>query len=98
MTAWMRLPDIEHKDKPKHCPIPDHIQRMEVELTPGAAACADCGGRLCRIGKDVTAELDYVPGRFVVNRITRPRLTCSCCERFVQAPLPALGPVCWPMC
>jgi hypothetical protein len=24
-----------------------------------------------------------------VNRIVRPRLTCSCCERFVQAPLPS---------
>ena len=25
----------------------------------------------------------------IVNRIVRPRLTCSCCERFVQAPLPS---------
>ena len=30
-----------------------------------------------------------MPGRFVVNRITRPRLACSGCERFVQAPLPS---------
>ncbi|WP_369807790.1 IS66 family transposase zinc-finger binding domain-containing protein [Paracoccus sp. MKU1] len=28
-------------------------------------------------------ELEYVPGRFIVNRIVRPRLTCYCCERFV---------------
>ncbi|WP_410254107.1 IS66 family transposase [Paracoccus aminovorans] len=34
-------------------------------------------------------ELEYVPGRFIVNRIVRPRLTCACCERFVQAPLPS---------
>jgi transposase len=61
---------------------------MEVELTPGTDACADCGGRLRRIGEDVTEELEYVPRRFIVNRIVRPRLTCSCCERFVQAPLP----------
>jgi hypothetical protein len=84
MTARMKLPDIEEKDKPKRRPIPDHIPRMEVELTPGAEACADCGGRLRRIGEDVTEELEYVPGRFIVNRIVRPRLTCSCCERFVQ--------------
>ena len=50
MTARMKLPDIEEKDKPKRRPIPDHIPRMEVELTPGAEACADCGGRLRRIG------------------------------------------------
>ena len=34
-------------------------------------------------------DLEYVPGRFIVNRIVRPRLTCACCERFVQAPLPS---------
>jgi transposase len=89
MTARMKLPDIEEKDKPKRRPIPDHIPRMDVELTPGAGACADCGGRLRRIGEDVTEELEYVPGRFIVNRIVRPRLTCACCERFVQAPLPS---------
>jgi len=89
MTARMKLPDIEETDKPKRRPIPDHIPRMEVELTPGADACADCGGRLRRIGEDVTEELEYVPGRFIVNRIVRPRLTCACCERFVQAPLPS---------
>jgi hypothetical protein len=89
MTARMNLPDIEEKDKPKRRPIPDHIPRTEVELSPGTDACADCGGRLRRIGEDVTDELEYVPGRFIVNRIVRPRLTCSCCEKFVQSPLPS---------
>lgn len=89
MSARMKLPDVDEKDKPKRRPIPDHIARMEVELTPSADACADCGGRLRRIGEDVTEELEYVPGRFIVNRIVRPRLTCTCCERFVQAPLPS---------
>ena len=89
MTARMKLPDVDEKDKPKRRPIPDHLPRMEVELTPSADACADCGGRLRRIGEDITEELEYVPGRFIVNRIVRPRLTCSCCERFVQARLPS---------
>ena len=77
MTARMRLPDIEENDKPKRRPIPDHVPRMEVELSPGADACADCGDRLRRIGEDVTEELEYIPGRFIVNRIVRPRLTCA---------------------
>lgn len=38
MTARMKRPDIEEKDKPKRRPIPDHIPRMEVELTLGADA------------------------------------------------------------
>lgn len=89
MTARLRLPDIEEKDRPKRRPIPDHVPRMEVELSPAADACADCGGKLRRIGEDITEELEYIPGRFIVNRIVRPRLTCTCCERFVQAPLPS---------
>ncbi len=89
MTARMRLPDIEDKGQPKRRPVPEHIPRMEVELSPAADACADCGGKLRRVGEDVTEELEYVPGRFIVNRIVRPRLTCACCERFVQAPLPS---------
>jgi len=75
--------------RPRRRPIPDHIPRMTVEILPGEDACAGCGGRLRRLGEDVTEELEYVPGRFVVNRMVRPRLACSGCERFVQAPLPS---------
>ncbi len=41
------------------------------------------------LGEDVTEELDYLPGRFVVNRIVRPRMACKCCETICQAPLPS---------
>ena len=43
------------------------------------------GGRVTSI---LCGELDYVPGRFVVNRIVRPRLACRACETICQAPLP----------
>jgi transposase len=79
----------EEKNKPKRRPIPDHIPRMEVELTTGDADCAQCGGTLRRLGEDVTEELEDFPGRFVAPRIVRPRFTCSGCESFTQAPLPS---------
>ena len=41
------------------------------------------------LGEDVTEELEYIPGRFVVNRIVRPRMACKCCDRIVQAALPS---------
>ena len=44
--------------------------------------------KLCRLGEDVTEELEYVPGRFIVNRIVRPRFACSGCDSFSQVPLP----------
>ncbi len=48
-----------------------------------------CGGSMRQIGEDVTEELEYIPGRFVVRRIIRPRMACTCCEAFSQAPLPS---------
>lgn len=68
--------------------MPEHLVREEVTLSPGTA-CAACGGKLRELGRDVTEELEYVPGRFIVNRIVRPRMACSCCEEIVQAALPS---------
>ena len=89
LTAKLRLPDDTPADKPKRKPIPDHIPRMEVELTPGGTECAACGGKLRRLGEDVTEEVEYVPGRVIVNRSGRPRMACSGCDCFTQAPLPS---------
>ena len=75
------------KRQPKRRPLPEHLAREETVLAPGER-CTDCGDRLKRLGEDVTEELEYIPGRFVVKRIVRPRLACRGCERFHQAPLP----------
>ena len=69
-------------------PLPDHLDRQDEVLSPGED-CTDCGGSLRQIGEDVTGELEYVPGRFVVRRILRPRMACTCRETFAQAPLPS---------
>ncbi len=34
-------------------------------------------------------ELEFVPRRFIVNRIVRPRMACSGCEAYTQAALPS---------
>ncbi|MFQ5566796.1 MAG: IS66 family transposase [Paracoccaceae bacterium] len=78
----------EPKNKPKRKPLPADLPRNEQLLSPGDA-CGKCGGKLKTLGEDVTEELEYVPGRFVVNRIVRPRMACFCCEKIVQAPLPS---------
>ena len=65
------------------------LMRHRSERRRGVAACAACGGKLRRLGEGVTEELEYVPGRFIVNRIVRPRMACSGCDCFTQAPLPS---------
>jgi transposase len=78
------------KSKRQHSrkPLPDHLDREDEELSPGDD-CGRCGGTLRTLGEDVTEELEYVPGRFKVKRIIRPRKACSCCEAIVQSPLPS---------
>jgi len=76
------------KGKPRRKPLPEHLERNEEILTPGDNCCK-CGGDLKKLGEDVTEELEYVPGRFIVNRIIRPRMACSCCEAILQTPLPS---------
>ena len=51
LTAKLRQPDDTPDDKPKRKPIPDHIPRVEVELTPANTACAQCGSKLRRLGE-----------------------------------------------
>jgi transposase len=77
-------PSRQHSRKP----LPDHLDRHDEVLSPGED-CARCGGKLKTLGEDITEELEYVPGRFIVNRIVRPRKACACCEAIVQSPLPS---------
>ncbi|UWQ77104.1 IS66 family transposase [Leisingera sp. M658] len=75
------------KAKPKRKPLPPELPRIDQVLTPGEACT--CGGKLRAIAEDVTEELEYVPGRFIVNRIVRPRMACRDCDRIVQSALPS---------
>jgi transposase len=79
---------VEPKAKPKRKPLPDHLERIEQVLSIGED-CPECGGDLSKLGEDVTEELEYIPGRFVVNKIIRPLMACRRCEAISQAPMPS---------
>ncbi|WP_310619982.1 IS66 family transposase [Flexibacterium corallicola] len=78
----------EDKQKPKRKSLPGNLPRNIEVLDPGEV-CPCCRGRLKTLGEDITEELEYIPGRFVVNRLARPRKACSCCEKITQALLPS---------
>eukprot|EP00919_Chromeraceae_sp_WS-2016_P031431 GHVR01074318.1.p1 GENE.GHVR01074318.1~~GHVR01074318.1.p1 ORF type:complete len:460 (+),score=38.45 GHVR01074318.1:398-1777(+) len=84
--------DASLKVKPVRRALPKHLPRTDVKLTPDTP-CAGCGADLDDtakiLGEDVMEELEYVPGRFVANRIVRPRLSCKSCETISQAPMPS---------
>jgi transposase len=67
-------------------PLPDHLPREQVEHAPTECCCPDCGGRLAKLGEDVSEVLEFVPEHFKVIRHVRPKLACSACDTIVQAP------------
>ncbi len=79
--------------RPKRKPLPAHLPRQEVVHQPagnGACACPACGGKMAKLGEDVTEVLDYVPGHFEVIRHVRPKYACHACDAITQAPPPPM--------
>jgi transposase len=75
--------------KPRRRPLPDHLPR-EVEVhEPEEKGCPACGGSLSKLGEDVSEMLEYVPARFKVMRHVRPKLSCTKCDKIVQAEAPS---------
>ena len=78
------------RSQPVRRPLPDHLPREEIMHDPGSV-CPGCGGtRFTRLGEDVTEVLEKIPARLRVIRHIRPKLSCRCCQRIIQAPAPDL--------
>jgi transposase len=55
------------------------------------SVCPGCGGtRFAKLGEDVTEVVEKIAARLKVIHHVRPKLSCRCCERIVQAPAPDL--------
>jgi transposase len=78
----------DEKKRPKREKLPAHLPRREVRHEPEDTTCG-CGQAMKRIGEDVAEKLDYQPGVFTVERHVRGKWVCACCEKLVQAPVPA---------
>ncbi|PCJ02695.1 MAG: transposase [Alphaproteobacteria bacterium] len=81
-------PAEDTKDKPKRKALPEHLERIDDVVPIAVSCCRECGGHLRPLSESITEELDYVPSRFVVKRIVRPKLSCRTCETIHQAPMP----------
>ncbi len=75
--------------KPARRPLPDHLPRQTETHQPEQESCPACGGRLSKLGEDVSEVLEYVPARFKVIRHVRPKLSCTKCDVIVQAEAPS---------
>lgn len=79
----------EAPSRPARKPLPASLPRIEKRIEPQQTQCPDCGGALRDLGEDTSEILNYVPGHFEVIRIVRPKRSCACCSRIVQAFAPS---------
>jgi transposase len=73
--------------RPVRGPLPAHLPRERVVL-PSPSACPCCGGRLSKLGEDVTETLEVVPRQWKVVQTVREKFACRACEAITQPPAP----------
>ncbi|MEI8397254.1 MAG: IS66 family transposase [Rhodospirillaceae bacterium] len=72
---------------PARRPLPAHLPR-ERQVLPSPCACPDCGGKLSKIGEDITETLETIPRRYKVIQTVREKFSCRSCETISQPPAP----------
>ncbi|MDO9714033.1 IS66 family transposase [Paracraurococcus sp. LOR1-02] len=72
---------------PAHAPLPDHLPRERVVIA-APSACPCCGGRLSKLGEDITETLEVVPRQWKVVQAVREKFSCRSCETITQPPAP----------
>jgi transposase len=73
--------------QPARAPLPEHLPRERLVI-PAPSACPCCGGRLSKLGEDVTETLEVVPRQWKVIQTVRERFSCRACETITQPPAP----------
>jgi transposase len=75
------------RNKPMRAPLPAHLLRERV-VVPAPPFCPCCGGRLVKLGEDVTETLEVVPRQWKVIQTVREKFSCRSCEKITQPPAP----------
>ena len=75
------------RKKPVRAPLPAHLPRERV-VVPAPRCCLGCGGKLVKLGEDVTETLEVVPRQWKVIQTVREKFTCRSCEKITQPPAP----------
>ncbi|MBV8338247.1 MAG: IS66 family transposase zinc-finger binding domain-containing protein [Alphaproteobacteria bacterium] len=97
------------RKKPVRAPFPEHLPRERV-VVPAPITCPCCGGKLAKLGEDITETLEVVPRQWKVVQTVREKFTPafagagsaaaarkSPSRRHPSTPLPAAAPApaCW---
>lgn len=73
---------VKNRDKHGRQQLPKELERIEIEhdLLPDEKACPACGSERCRIGAEVSEQLEYFPASFKVLQHIRHKYACTRCD------------------
>jgi transposase len=88
-----RPPVKTKRNHPGRIPIPEHLERVEIELDlpEEQKTCPETGKPLKRIGWETSEKLEYRPGKLIVNVYKRPKYGAS--ESDVEGPGVIIAPM-----
>ncbi len=75
------------RKKPVRTPLPAHLPRERVVI-PAPCSCPSCGGKLAKLGEDITETLEVIPRQWKVIQTVREKFSCRVCEAITQPPAP----------
>jgi transposase len=76
------------RKRPARKPFPKHLPRERVVMLAPCACPACGGGRLSKLGEDVTETLEVIPRAWKVIQTVREKFSCRDCEAITQPPAP----------
>ena len=71
---------IKKRHKHGRQQLTEHLERIEIEHDLEDKACPECGNERCRIGAEVSEQLEYFPASFKVLRHVRHKYACTKCD------------------
>jgi len=86
--AGERLVTRRVKKRHEHgrSPLPEHLERIEIEHDLDDKACPACGCERQRIGAEVSEQLEYFPASFKVLKHVRHKYACAKCDHEGYSP------------
>ncbi|MCC6493621.1 MAG: IS66 family transposase, partial [Pirellulales bacterium] len=77
-------PLVSRRAKPRHKhgrqQLPDSLERVEIEHDLDDKACPACGCERCRIGAEISEQLEFFPAAFKVLKHVRHKYGCAKCD------------------
>lgn len=77
-------PLVTRRAKPRHKhgrqQLPESLERIEIEHDLDDKACPACGCERCRIGAEISEQLEFFPAAFKVLKHVRHKYGCAKCD------------------